>query len=53
MCPANESGATIVSDPLIQTDVEEKGVECDMINRDNQRILHGILHRLPLTEVID
>ncbi|CAO2839184.1 unnamed protein product [Amaranthus hypochondriacus] len=51
MCPANESGATIVSDPLIQTDVEEKGVECDMISRDNQRILHGILHRLPLTEL--
>lgn len=51
MCPANESGAITDSNPLIRTGIEEKQ-ECDNVS-SNQPHFHGILHRLPLSEVIN
>ncbi|XP_021860388.1 protein DETOXIFICATION 53 [Spinacia oleracea] len=51
MCPANESGAITDSNPLIRTGIEEKQ-ECDNVS-SNQPHFHGILHRLPLSELAE
>lgn len=57
MCPANESGTIIIdSDQLIQSALHEKE-ECINLssntNNNNERLFHGILHRIPVNEVIN
>lgn len=53
MCPANESGTIIIdSDQLIQSALHEKE-ECINLSsntNNNERLFHGILHRIPINE---